>query len=125
MTDRDDSRLEQQLRRALRPIDPPAELAERIVAAVERARSSSGPVSRRDPVGSGVRFPWLGRRASLSAAATAALVVALAGAGALWRGHTQELQARAAHEQVLQALRIASDALDTALAATVNPFQSG
>jgi hypothetical protein len=125
MTDRDDSTLEQQLRRALRPIDPPASLAERIMTAVERARSPGGPVSRREPVGSGVRLPWLGRRAWLSAAATAVLVVALVGAGALWRGRTQELQAREAHEQVVQALRIASDALDTALEATVNPFKSG
>jgi hypothetical protein len=125
MTDHDDSTFEQQLRRALRPIEPPAELAGRIVTAVERARSPGGTVSRTETVGPGVRLPWLGRRAWLSAAAAAVLVVALTGAGALWRGHTQELQARAAHEQVLQALRIANDALDTALEATVNPFKSG
>lgn len=125
MSDRDDSTLEQQLRRALRPVDPPAELAERIMTAVERARVPTGPVARRAPVGAGVRVPWLGRRAWFPAAATAVLVVVVAGAGALWRGHTQALQAREAHEQVLLALRIASDALDTALKATVNPFKPG
>lgn len=125
MTDRDDSMLEQRLREALQPVDPPAQFAERVTSAAERARASASSLSRQAPSGSAARRPWLDRRAGLSVAATAAFVVALAGAGTLWHQHTQQLRAHEAREQILRALRISSEALNAALRATANPSQSG
>ncbi len=125
MTDRDDPKLEQRLREALRPVDPPDQFAERVTSAAERARASAGSLSRQGPNAPRVRLPWLSRRTGLSAAAVAAFVMALAGGGTLWHQHTRQIRAYEAREQILQALRISSQTLNAALRMTAHPSRSG
>ncbi len=125
MTDHDDSKLEQRLREALRPVDPPEQFAERVTSAAERARASAGSIPSRGPHAPWIRFPWPSRRIGLSAAATVALVMALAGGATLWHQHAQQIRAREAREQILQALRITSQTLNSALRMTAHPSRSG
>ncbi|HTX23472.1 MAG TPA: hypothetical protein VMD03_02345 [Steroidobacteraceae bacterium] len=136
MTGRSDSKLERQLRQTLRAVDPPVGFAERAMAALARARerpdaSATAPSNRaaqhsaapRERLG---REPWLlGRRLWIADAATAALAAIVISAGIWNQHHAQELRAREARDQVVEALRISSHALNTALHATVDPGQSG
>jgi hypothetical protein len=122
MSDRDLSELEQRLREALRPVEPPAGFAAHVMAALARARLQrlTAPARLR----SGAAWPRK-RRAWLSAAAAFALAVVLVGTG-LWGSHrAQELRAREARAQALEALRISSETLNSALHVTVDPSRSG
>ncbi len=141
MTDSDDSKLEQQLREALRPVDPPDQFAERVTSAAERARASAASISRRRSsvpwsrswlrprsrlwLRPWFQLPWLSRRTGLSAAATVVLVAALAGGGTLWHQHARQLRAHEARDQILRALSISSQTLNTALRMTADPSRSG
>lgn len=127
-----ESDLERRLRQALWPTDPPPGFAERVMAAAEKMYAPSGnkaPTPFRDRSGDrsgrrSVRRRWTTQGPWLAAAATVVLAVA-AGAGWTWHQHSEALRARAAHEQVVRALRISSEALNAALAAAVNPIPPG
>jgi hypothetical protein len=122
MTQRDPSELEQRLRRALRPGEPPAGFTDSVMAALHRAREQQRSRESRSPA----LLARLRRRpAWLPAAAAAALAVVLAGAGIWNQQRAQELRAREARRQVLEALTISSRALNTALHASVDPSRSG
>jgi glutathione S-transferase len=136
MTDRSDSKLERELRQTLRPVDPPVGFAERAMAALAQARErsaanavSTGSHASKHSATRPERLthrPWLlGRRVWIPDAATAALAAILISAGIWNQHHAQQLRAREAHDQVVEALRISSRTLNTALHATVDPGQSG
>jgi hypothetical protein len=89
--------LEEELRRALRPLDPSAGFAERVTARLE---------SRRRPRGLAARYRWL------PAALAACLVLSLFAAFG-WQAHRQR-EGLAARAQLMQALRVTSQKLDLA-----------
>jgi hypothetical protein len=122
MTQRDPSELEQRLRRALRPGEPPAGFTDRVMASLRRAREQQRSRESHSPPLL-PRLRW--RPAWLPAAAAAALAVVLIGAGIWNQQRAQELRARQARQQVLEALTISSRALNTALHASVDPSRSG
>ncbi|HTW38111.1 MAG TPA: hypothetical protein VMD49_06045 [Steroidobacteraceae bacterium] len=130
MNDRDRPPLEQRLRKALRPVEPPAGFAQSVMTALARARAAAASASTRATRGAEERrsmgTAWLAtRRPWLAAAASLVLAVVLVGAG-LWGSHrAQELRARDARAQVLEALRISSQTLNAALHASVDPRRSG
>jgi hypothetical protein len=131
MTDRNPSEFEQRLRRAMQPVEPPADFAGNVMAALRRARERSGanapstPRARSDH--SAGRLPWRRRRPAWSSAvaAAAALAAVLIGAGLWNQQRTQELRARQARAQVLEALSISSRTFNAALHVSVNPTRSG
>ena len=92
--------LEQDLRRALRPLDPGPEFAARVVAALAHSRARSAA-----------------RRRMLQRWAPVALAASIIAAVLIVRSDQQQLDARRgelAREQTIQALRIASRNLDSA-----------
>jgi hypothetical protein len=130
MIDDKHSQLEQRLRRAMRPVEPPAGFAENVVAALGRVREQSranslSPAGRRSDH-SRPRLPWLpGRPVWFPATAAAGLAAVLVGAG-LWNyQRAQQLRARQARAEVVEALRISSQTLNEALHTTVNPSRPG
>jgi hypothetical protein len=141
MNDRNPSDLEQRLRRAMQPVDPPGGFSERLMArlarAPERSRASpltasnrgasnGGASSRAAPNSVGSRPPWrYRRRVWLPDAAVAAFAAVLIGTGLWSQQRTLELRAREARTEVFQALRISSQALNAALHVTVEPGRSG
>ena len=87
--------LEQELRRALRPVDPSPEFAARLLTGLAGARIGAAAVSR----------PWLRRMA------LAASVLLVSGLGVLLYQHQQRERA---HAQLLEALAVTSRSLDRA-----------
>jgi hypothetical protein len=119
-----DSDFERQLRRALRPADPPDGFADRVMAAIRhrdspRSADTLAPSSDASP-----RHARRWQAAWLPTAASVALVVA-AGAGWSWHRQLQVHRAQAAREQVYRALRISSETLNAALAVAIDPTQPG
>jgi hypothetical protein len=94
------------LRRALAPVDPPEGFAQRVRARVDRERR---PVSRA-PLQGGAR--WL---------AVAAAVLAVIGGPMAWRQYETRREALAARSQVLLALQIASQQLNSVHRQVVRP----
>jgi hypothetical protein len=126
MSDRNPSDLEQRLRRAMRPVDPPGGLSDRVMASLARARERPPvqPISAAHRAAS--HSPWRRRRRVwLPDAAVAACAALLVGAGLWSQQRTLELRTREARTQVLEALRISSQALNAALHVTVEPGRSG
>jgi hypothetical protein len=126
VNDRDLSELEQRLRRTMRPVEPPAGFSANVMAALKRTRERTRalPAARRPSNHSAARLPWLRRRPVWFPAA-AALATVLIGAGLWHHQHAQELRAREARDQVIEALRISSRTLNEALHATLDPSRSG
>jgi hypothetical protein len=125
MNDRNLEDLEQQLRHAMRPVDPPSGFSERVLAGLARSRerSRTGPVSASRGVAS--HSPWRHRRRLwLPDAAVAACAAVLIGTGIWSQQRTLEVRAREARTEVFEALRISSQALNAALHATVEPSRS-
>jgi len=111
--------IENQLRRALRPVDPSAGFAERVMRALPESTPRAAPVVA---LRSAAR-PNLWRRLSTPAALAASLVVAVllgqqAGRQQVEREQRAGLAARA---ELLQALRITSKKLDLAYQAVNRP----
>jgi hypothetical protein len=111
--------IENQLRRALRPVDPSAGFAERVMRALPASTPRAAPVVVLRPAAR----PNLWRRLSTPAALAASLVVAVllgqqAGRQQVEREQRAGLAARA---ELLQALRITSKKLDLAYQAVNRP----
>ncbi len=121
MTDRNPSDLEQRLRRVMRPGEPPAGFTDNVMAALRRAREQRSRESLSPPLRSRLRR----RPVWFPAAAAAALAVVIIGTGIWNQERAQELRAREARQQVLEALTISSRALNTALHLSVDPGRSG
>jgi hypothetical protein len=108
MTDMND-----ELRRALRRVEPPAGFAERVL---ERAARGDAPATaaRHDTARALLRGPML------RWAAAAALAIAVTGGGVWYRAEQRQAQGEDARRQVLIGLRIASDKLQS-VQLKVNP----
>lgn len=120
--------LENQLRRALRPVDAPEGFAERLMQ-----RLPPSPENAKEPVVVALprRAPSPARRFGLPAALAASLVAAVL-LGQQLANHRMENQiAReqaeglAAKQELLQALRVTSQKLDMAYEAVSNPPRAG
>ena len=97
MTQSDHPELESALREALRPVEPRAGFETRVMHALDASRRQR------------YRPPLWGF------ASAAAAIFALVAVGALsYREHAQALRAEQTRAQVLEALRITNDKLDTA-----------
>lgn len=96
-------KLEQELRKALRPVEPPPGFVERVLARAE----SEGGIARGTP-----RIDWFGM-AGWRWAAASALCVALAASAVVYQ-HERQKQGEAAKEQLMLALRITSSKLQLA-----------
>lgn len=112
---------ENQLRRAMRPVDPPAGFAERVMQALPARRAPATVVALNI-----VRKPapvsaW--RRFSAPAALAASLLVAvITGQHVAHRNAEREEQAGlAASRELMQALRVTSEKLDLAYEAVQRP----
>jgi hypothetical protein len=88
---------EDELRRALRRIDPPTGFADRVIA-----MAASGATPRREQPGA-----W----ASMRLAAAAVLAIAIAGGVVWYRGEQRRQAGEEARRQVLLSLRIAGEKL--------------
>ena len=121
MSDPNPPDLEQQLRRLMRPVDPPGGFSAKVMAGLARGRQPQAP----SPV-AGARAPWMRRRRIwLPDAAVAAFAAVLIGAGLWSEERALEVRAREARIEVFQALRVSSQALNTALHVTVEPGGPG
>jgi hypothetical protein len=113
--------IEDQLRRALRPVDPPAGFAERVMRALpERApRVALAPVAVLRPA---PRPGWWRNLAVPSALAASLVVAVVLGqhVGRLQAEHEQRA-GLAARAELMQALRITSKKLDLAYQAVNRP----
>lgn len=107
MTDSGKPDLERALRQALRPIEPRAGFEARVMQALDASRRP-----RYRPL-------W-----TFAPAAAAAFVLVAAGALS-YREHVQALRAEQTRAQVLVALRIANDKLDTAFRLVDDETRSG
>jgi hypothetical protein len=92
--------LENNLRRALRPVDPGDEFTRRVMQQVSRDNQPR-------------RWFPTGRRTAATVAALAASVVLLIAGALVWK-QRHEAAGLAARAQVLEALRVTSDKLDLA-----------
>jgi len=119
-----DPEFERQLRRALRPVDPPQGFADRVMAAIARGASARSTDAPARPSDAAIRHAWRWRAAWLPTAASVVLAVSAA-AGWAWHRQMQVHQAQTAREQVYRALRISSETLNAALAVAVDPTQPG
>lgn len=99
--------LEDRLRAALRPVEPPDGFVERVLARSARSASAEGPAVTREATG---RSSWL-HRPWLTGALAASLVLALLG-GHLWQEQRERAAGLAAREQLMEALRVTSEKLD-------------
>jgi hypothetical protein len=100
------NRLEEELKKALRQVEPPAGLAERVLA---RAAKEGEPSTSRKARGF---FAWFGTGA-LRWATACALCVAL-GVSAIGYYHERDRRGEQAKEQLMLALRITSSKLQVA-----------
>ena len=112
---------ENQLRRALRPVDPPEGFAERVMRALPEWRTSAKVVTLQ--VARPARHPGLWRRISTPAALAASLVVAvLAGRQVgIERERDEQRAGLEASRELMQALRVTSQKLDLAYEAVQRP----
>lgn len=114
---------ENQLRRALRPVDAPEGFAERLMQ-----KLPAQPVAPRSPVvvALPVKQKPAPRRYGVPAALAASMVAAvlLGQQLAMHRMEQQEAAGRAASEELLQALRVTSQKLDLAYQAVNSPPRS-
>lgn len=106
MTD-DFAALEHELRNALRPVDPPAGFADRVIA---RARAEAPAQPPRARI---LTFPSIGRRVWVPSAVAAMLLVGVAGEQAHQRLE-QRRKAEEAQKQFETALRVTDHALEHA-----------
>ncbi len=93
--------LDSKLRAALRPVEPDAGFADRVLARLERGET--GAADRTSPR----------RRAWLSGALAASLVALLVG-GHFWQLQRERDAGLEARQQLLEALRVTSEKLDIA-----------
>jgi hypothetical protein len=105
------NRLEDELKRALEPVEPPAGFAERVLLRAARAEEEKPVRSRR----------WLGLFGSglagsggLRWAAACALCVVLAASGVIYERDMQRRRGEEAKDQVMLALRITGSKLQIA-----------
>lgn len=112
--------LERALRQALRPIEPRAGFEERVMRDLDASHDVATGAHRLEP-----RTHWLAplaeyvgrllQRPPLWALSSATALLALVAAGGLaYREHVQAVRAEETRGQVLEALRIANEKLDTA-----------
>lgn len=104
--------LEHELRNALRPVDPPAGFADRVIA---RARAEAPAEPRRARI---LSFPSIGRRIWIPSAITAMLLVGVAGEQAHQhleeRRQAEEARKQLAQKQYETALQVTDRALEHA-----------
>ena len=113
--------VEDELRRMLRPIEPPAGFAERVMRALPE-RQSPAPVASLTRVHSTPRtHGW--QRFSVPAALAASLIAAvlLGQHVALERAEREQRAGLAASRELMQALRVTSQKLDIAYEAVRSP----
>ena len=131
MTDPKQVDLERALRQALRPIEPPAGFEERVMRDLDAAHRPTKGAHRRLPLAHWIapltesvgRLLW---HPPLAALASAIAVLVLAAAGGLsYREHVQAVRAEETRGQVLQAVRIANEKLDTAFRLVAEETRSG
>ena len=120
MTDSKQVDLERALRQALRPIEPRAGFEERVLRGLDASREPATGAHRLEPPPYWAALrEYVGRRLRhrplwvLPAAATAVVALVVAG-GLSYREHVQAQRAEETRGQVLLALRIANEKLDTA-----------
>jgi hypothetical protein len=106
-TSEDFAALEYELRNALRPVDPPAGFADRVIA---RARAEAPVPPKRASI---LAFPSLRSRVWIPGAVAAMLLVGVAGEQAHERME-QRRKAEEAQKQFETALQLTDDALDHA-----------
>lgn len=114
---------EDELRRALRPVQAPAGFADRVMRALpERRESVVTPIA----VKAAARPPnyWQRLRAPAALAASLMLAVVLGQQMALHQ-QQEETAGLAASQELLQALRVTSQKLDLAYQAVKNPPEAG
>jgi hypothetical protein len=110
--------VEDRLRRAMRPIDPPEGFAGRVMRALP-ARQPPAPVAVLAPVSRKPRVSaW--QRFSAPAALAASLVVAVLVGKQIAIKH-EEREGMAASRELMQALRVTSQKLDVAYQAVQSP----
>jgi hypothetical protein len=112
---------EDELRRSLRPIQPPAGFAARVMQALP-ARGASATVTR-IAAARPARSPGTWQRLRAPAALAASLLVAVL-LGQQWAIHQQQAQEAAglaASQELMQALRVTSKKLDLAYQAVKSP----
>lgn len=97
-------KLERELKKALRRVDPPAGFAERVLTRAAMEKESRAPVR--------IRFPWFGM-IGLRWAATCALCVAVAASAMVYQ-HDREERGERAKAQLMLALQITSSKLQIA-----------
>lgn len=99
-------KLEQELKKALRRVEPPSGFAGRVLARAEKeAKQKARPR----------RFDWFGTGGGLRWAVACALCLALASSGIVYH-HERERRGEQAKEQLMLALRITSSKLQIATA---------
>lgn len=111
---------EDELRRALRPVQAPAGFAARVMRVLpERRESAVTPIA----VKATARSPnyWQRLRAPAALAASLMLAVLLGQQMALHQQQQEEAKGIAASRELLQALRVTSQKLDLAYQAVKNP----
>ncbi len=112
---------EDQLRRALRPVQPPAGFAARVMQALPAQRESATvtPISLAKPA----RAPnyWQRLRAPAALAASLLVAVLLGQQWAYQRQQAEQAAGLAASQQLMQALRVTSKKLDLAYQAVKSP----
>ncbi|HET9862518.1 MAG TPA: hypothetical protein VFP37_03685 [Steroidobacteraceae bacterium] len=111
---------ESQLRRALRPIEPPAGFAERVMRALPERRAAAAVLplpTRAAPT------PSLWRRLSTPAALAASLLMAVLFGQhlAIQRFEAEQRAGLAASRELMQALRVTSQKLDLTWQAVQSP----
>jgi hypothetical protein len=97
-------KLEQELKKALRRVEPPAGFAERVLARAAKEKAEPARVR--------VRWPWFGMM-GMRWAVTCALCVVIAGSAMVYQHERNEKGERAKQELML-ALRITSSKLQIA-----------
>jgi hypothetical protein len=115
---------EDELRRALRPVQAPAGFAERVMRALpERRDSVVTPIARQATV----RPPnyWQRLRAPAALAASLMLAVLLGQRMAVHQQQQEDAAGFAASQELLQALRVTSQKLDLAYQAVKSPPEAG
>lgn len=97
-------KLEQELKKALRRVDPPAGFAERVLARAAKEKEKDAPKR--------VRWPWFGTM-GLRWAVTCALCVVVAASAMVYQ-HEREEKGEQAKQELMLALRITSSKLQIA-----------
>jgi hypothetical protein len=114
--------IENQLRRAMRPVEPPAGFAERVMRALpERRPATVTAITTRTPRSMAPASLW--QRFATPAALAASLVVALVSGQhfATENFKRQQREGMAASRELMQALRVTSQKLDLAYQAVQDP----